>query len=232
MKNFIIFPIVIVIALYAFLSLVVPTYKNINALKEQNIQQENELKALVSDVETLSGLRAEINNDLALEDVVKEYIPQSATEEEALNNISRFAELAGLNLFTVSFTDQHNNRNFRTQDIDSRIQFVQGEIIATGNYDQVKQFTQNLFKANRITVFNNLVLNSIESSEDSEVKLGNQITLEASFQYGYTTQDDNVVYDASWKRVTLDSVQKLIANAVNVQQIQATAVERLNPFGL
>ncbi len=225
MSKIILFPFVIIIAIYATIVFIVPTFKENSSLKVEIKNQEIRKEKLNADLTILNNFISDANNHKIEQGFLENFVPKDVKEDVLINNISRYASESGTTLVGLSFEPELKKKT-ELQNIEK----IKSNISVTGTYENLYKFIERMFVINRLYTFVGGNIEAVQNTTESENSPSDQLKLDLSFEYfniasGGTIKDVKKLGDVNYEKIT-----KIKNKVNNVKDIEAQIQARQNPF--
>ncbi len=232
MSKIILFPFVIIIAIYSTIVFIVPTFKENASLKEEIKNQEDRKAKLNKDLAILKKFISDSNNHKVEQGFLNNFVPKEVEEDKLINIISRHAIESGVTLTSLSFNSKNTNTVKREDESDlKKIEKVESSMVVTGTYENIYKFIERVFIINRLYAFTAGSIEVMKVNSEKETTTSDQLMLTLSFDYFNTSpsvgniNDVKILGDVDYAKITK------IKNKVNrVIDIEAQVQARQNPF--
>lgn len=230
MKKIILFPVIVIVAIYFVIAFVVPQYQEMQLLRTDVKQKEVALKDLEVTFDEVSESVRKIKQNGEENTFISDMMPSDAKEDELVNAASRFSTKNTTDLFTIGF-GQNNSSNNNQLDKTPKVAIVEGTVIATGTYDQIFGFMRDLFRMKRSHGFQELSIAKIDASDPGEeASPGQQMEMTAVFGYHYLPTENEEIATTSLRAVSYDIVKEIRNGVESVEAISGDPEQRPNPF--
>lgn len=222
------FPVILLLVLYSVISLVIPTYQEITAEKT-NIEAKMKTKTdAEQQLNQVNVVAKSVESHPEEKDFVLSFVPSDQQEENLLNDISQLATKANVSLFSVGFGKDGSDINDAA---DQSLQYIGGQIIASGSYENIKKFSEELFHMKRMYVFRGFELAKVEKNNaEGEASQEQVLSASISFAYGYIPGEMIVSATSMSKQIDYEKISAVMNSTVNTDPLGAELQQRNNPF--
>jgi hypothetical protein len=218
--------------MYFTIGLMVPYYKEIAAQRVVNDQKEKSRDLALERQREVSQYVSDVASRDTEQEFVMDYVPNDQREEILLSDIAQLAENTGISLFSVGFSEGRDDMRSGTAS-DSRVNLIEGKMIASGSYENFKRFMNELFHMKRLYSFKTFDLTKADQEETDEAGAPPQEQMLSgviSFAYGFipgTARVDAANFDASTDFTLIDTIMNASAQTA---PLVSTSANRANPF--
>jgi Tfp pilus assembly protein PilO len=211
-------PLAIAIVIVILIWWVYPSYTNgVDGVKEK-LSELSEKKSKLADLSGKSLNVDALSQELASmpEDIqtLYSFIPEEIKEEEIVDNLSFFASKSKVAISEITVSQPKLNVPLSLPDETSllltpplpTVEIVKTKVKILGNYDNIKDFFDNISKLNRYNNFTILNISKVGSSPESEIP-GNILTAEADINFNILEKaklSDSNIGDAVFSKNSLD----------------------------
>jgi Tfp pilus assembly protein PilO len=226
------FPVVLLLVLYFVIAQVVPSAKAISATKDSIKQQEITLAKAKERLNKVTSFQQEIESHSQEMDYVMNFVPNDQREEILLSDISQMAQESGVNLFSVGFSEGRSDVRSGAA-TDEKSHLIEGKMIISGSYDNLKKFTHKLFRIKRLYTFKTFDLTKAEQKKkDEEDATPQELVLSGviSFAYGYIPGVGAISPATIGTPINFDLIDTVMNATTNTQPLVTQKKNRPNPF--
>lgn len=243
-------PLIIVIAIIFAIWFVYPAYSNgVDGVKEKYAQlksEESKFSGLESKSQNAEKLFSEISSLGADKDILYQFIPEAAKEEEVLDNINYLASASGVSISKFSISQPSaNNQLMEDTNPDgsssapsfSLPKNIKASINLAGNYENIKSFLNKVDKFERYENFSKLQISqNLENSADGAAVLSDVLNVSADVDFNFlekTNLSESNANDPVFSSDKLDlSAITEIKNKKTTEVLKLDAGQRgkANPF--
>ena len=226
MSKIILFPFVIIIAIYSVIVFIVPTFKETSSIKEEIKNQEIRKEKLNKDLLILEKFVNDAENHKMEQEFLKTFVPSDAQEDSLVNTISRYASESGITIVSLSF-DPNENAN---KDSDTKYtKKTQASVSVIGSYDNLYKFIERMFIINRLYDFTEGGMEVMKVTNKDNV-VSDQLNLTLTFDYFSTTSGRTINDVKKLGEVDYSKITKIKNKVSNTADIESKVQARQNPF--
>ncbi len=226
MSKIILFPFVIIIAIYSVIVFIVPTFKEISSIKEEIKNQEIRKEKLDKDFVVLQNFIKDATSHKAEQEFLKSFVPNNVQEDNLVNTISRYASESGITIISLSFSPSKNNSSKSEMNYAQK---TQSTVSVVGTYENLHKFIERMFIINRLYDFTegNVEVMKITNQDNA---ISNQLNLTLTFDYFSTTSGRTINDVKKLGKVNYSNITKIKNKVSNTADIESTVQARQNPF--
>jgi len=228
------FPVILLLVLYFIIAQVVPTARAISATKDNIVQVEKKLATAQRQLSEVQAFQSNIDAHPSEQAYVMDFVPNNQREEILLSDIDQLAKSTGVSLFSVGFSE--GQQSVRSSAMTSgRPHLIEGKMIISGTYENLKNFTHQLFRIKRLYSFKTFDLTKSDKKQkegEDEEATQQELVLSGviSFAYGYVPGMSQISPSDMDQSINFDFIDTIMQATSQTQPLVSEPENRKNPF--
>lgn len=217
------FPAILFLVLYFVIMQVVPTAQSISVTNKSIIDEEAKLVKTEKQLNDIQNFKSDIQSHSSEQEFVADFVPNDQREEILLSDIAQLAEETNIELFSVGFADGNSKTDIRT---------IEGKVIASGTYDNFKEFMNKLFLIKRLYQFKTFDLTKSEQGDEEDTEEEAEMILSGvvSFAYEYVPGMSVASPAVVGNSIDFDLITTVMDATTHTEPLKTETDYRANPF--
>jgi Tfp pilus assembly protein PilO len=253
--KFLFFPISLAISIFIFIGYIWPEIMTVKSINQEYLKNQQDMTLVQNKEAAIQSVAAQLTKSTENQTAVLNYLPTNKSEERILDGLNYIATDAGVTLGNVSIaasSDNSSQSTTGTEDVSGltqptlaptdgavvataeaqtpivpvKLQSTEATIVASGTYDKIRIFAENLQKMN---MFNSIKSFRITQGETDPAVLSLEVSVDFNYLAPIKADTQKVAkIQSELDLATIDSLKNYVSKKGSEINIGQTG--KANPF--